>query len=100
MLVEAGALQSRSARLNDRFKAVWTAQQVVSGVFQHFFAENCAPVADFSELQTRVRAISSLPSNSAPISLAISATRRSICSRVNNVVCAIRVRIIASRNSA
>ena len=52
--------------------------------------KNIAPLSTQS-------AITSLPWSSALISFAISATRVWICSRLNNVVCAIRARIIASR---
>lgn len=55
MLAEAGSLQSRCARLSDRFKAAWTAQQVVSGVFEHFLREPPPLITDFPALSQRIR---------------------------------------------
>ena len=55
MLAEAGSLQSRCSRLSDRFKAAWTAQQVLSGVFQHFLREQLEPAGPFSEISQRIR---------------------------------------------
>ena len=59
MLVEAGLLQSRCARLSDRFKAAWTAQQVLTAVYQHFLREPCEPVASFSTIAQRIRDVQS-----------------------------------------
>ena len=59
MLVEAGLLQSRCARLSDRFKAAWTAQQVLTAAYQHFLREPCEPVASFSTIAQRIRDVQS-----------------------------------------
>jgi hypothetical protein len=68
MLVEAGALQSRCARVSDRFKAAWTAQQVVAGIAQHFFQQASQPVADFPALSERIRSITAALNGTWPSS--------------------------------
>lgn len=49
-VVEAGALQSRCARLSDRFKATWTAHQFASGVFAQFVGEPLPYTLDFAAI--------------------------------------------------
>jgi hypothetical protein len=55
--VEAGALQSRYARVSDRFKATWTAHQFASGVFAQYISERLPYELDFTAMYGAVKAI-------------------------------------------
>jgi hypothetical protein len=53
--VAAGALQSRYARISDRFKATWTSHQFVSGVFAQYLDEALPYTVDFKHLFEAVK---------------------------------------------
>ncbi len=54
-VIEAGALQSRCARVSDRFKATWTAHQFASGVFASFLSEPLPYEIDFAAIYTGIK---------------------------------------------
>ncbi|HEX8255754.1 MAG TPA: hypothetical protein VF846_21625 [Thermoanaerobaculia bacterium] len=54
-VAEAGTLQSRYARISDRFKATWTAHQFASGVFAQFLSESLPYDIDFGSMYTTIK---------------------------------------------
>lgn len=55
--VEAAALQGRLARLNDRFRAMWTFHQFATGAFRSFLTGKLPYDVDFPRLYDALRAI-------------------------------------------
>ena len=55
--VEGGALQSRYARISDRFKATWTSHQFASGVYAHLLDEPLPYEIDFSRIYEAIKVI-------------------------------------------
>jgi hypothetical protein len=56
-VADAGALQTRYARVSDRFKATWTAHQFASGVFGQFLSEPLPYEIDFGATYSSIKAI-------------------------------------------
>ena len=51
----AGDLQTRYARISDRFKATWTSHQFASGVFGQILGEELPYEVDFRLLFERIK---------------------------------------------
>ncbi|HEX7829363.1 MAG TPA: hypothetical protein VF787_06885 [Thermoanaerobaculia bacterium] len=54
-VADVAALQSRYARISDRFKATWTAHQFVSGAYRHLLSEPLPYELDFDTIYDRVK---------------------------------------------
>ncbi|MDQ3281405.1 MAG: hypothetical protein M3Q69_08335 [Acidobacteriota bacterium] len=69
-VIEAGALQSRYARISDRFKAIWTAHQFASGVFATFLSEPLPYDIDFRAIFASIKAAARSLSGTYPMEAA------------------------------
>jgi hypothetical protein len=66
-VVEAGALQTRFARISDRFKAAWTAHQFASGVYAQFFTDPLPYTLDFGSLFDSIKAAGRILNGTYPM---------------------------------
>ena len=66
-VVEAGSLQSRFARISDRFKAVWTAHQFASGAYGQFLSDPLPYKLDFGALMESIKAAGRILSGTYPM---------------------------------
>lgn len=69
-VVEAGALQSRFARVSDRFKAAWTAHQFASGTFAQFLSAPLPYAIDFGRMFDAIKAAGRMLSGTYPMEAA------------------------------
>jgi hypothetical protein len=56
-VAEIGLLHGRYVRLTDRFKAIWTHHQFVSGVFKTFLGRPLPYNTDFQKIYERIKAV-------------------------------------------
>jgi len=56
-VAEIGLLHGRYVRLTDRFKAIWTHHQFVSGVFKTFLQQPLPYQVDFQKIYERIKAV-------------------------------------------
>lgn len=56
-VAEIGLLHGRYVRLTDRFKAIWTHHQFVSGVFKTFLQQPLPYNVDFQKIYERIKAV-------------------------------------------
>jgi hypothetical protein len=56
-VADVAALQSRYARISERFKATWTAHQFVSGAYRHLLLERLPYSLDFDSIYERVKSV-------------------------------------------
>ena len=57
-VTEIGLLHGRYVRLTDRFKAIWTHHQFVSGVFKTFLQKSLPYNVDFQKIYERIKSVS------------------------------------------
>lgn len=69
-VVEAGGLQTRYARVTDRFKATWTEHQFAAGVFATFLGETLPNPLDFAKVYESIRTAGKALNGSYPQSIA------------------------------
>ncbi|HYH05816.1 MAG TPA: hypothetical protein VEK11_02045 [Thermoanaerobaculia bacterium] len=66
-VTDAGALQGRYARLSDRFKAIWTAHQFVSGAFAQLLFRDLPYELDLGSIYDRIKVAGRLLHGSYPM---------------------------------
>lgn len=69
-VTDAGALQGRYARVSDRFKAIWTAHQFVSGAFGQFVAEPLPYTLDLGLIYEQIKSAGRVLSGTYPMEAA------------------------------
>ncbi|HEX2060389.1 MAG TPA: hypothetical protein VHK90_06585 [Thermoanaerobaculia bacterium] len=69
-VTDAGALQGRYARVSDRFKAIWTAHQFVSGAFAQFLAEPLPYTLDLGPIYEQIKSAGRVLSGTYPMEAA------------------------------
>src|SRR5215212_2025036 len=56
-VAEIGLLHGRYVRLTDRFKAIWTHHQFVSGVYKTFLQQPVPYDVDFQKIYERIKSV-------------------------------------------
>lgn len=66
-VTEAGALQSRYARVSDRFKAAWTAHQFATGAYAQFLGATLSYELDFGRIFHDIKAAGRMLNGTYPM---------------------------------